>query len=319
MKLVRKYWFLLGLAGVFVITLLEPTAAVARLGVILKQYHGADAVIFLIFLFSGMLLDAGQIRSGISDIPGALIALGLIFLIAPLLAAVVALIPLETGVLLGLFLVAVMPTTLSSGVVMSGAAGGNPAHALFITITANLLCMFTIPATLPFLLGLTGVSASEIAFDRVAVMIKIAFYVLVPLCIGLTVKYKAASYLRSAGPKLHIINQCLILCIVWMGVSQAMPVLEDNWTGMIRAGGLSALFHLGLLSCAFVSVYMFSVPRGRMESIIFMGSQKTLPLSIVLQVTLFPQYGQALVVCVLHHLVSLLIDGFLVGRFGHEK
>lgn len=104
-----------------------------------------------------------------------------------------------------------------------------------------------------------------------------------------------------------------------MGTSQAMPVLEGNWTGMIRAGGLSALFHLGLLSCAFVSVYMFSVPRGRMESIIFMGSQKTLPLSIVLQVTLFPQYGQALMVCVLHHLVSLLIDGFLVGRLGHGK
>ncbi|MBW2597910.1 MAG: bile acid:sodium symporter [Deltaproteobacteria bacterium] len=45
-----------------------------------------------------------------------------------------------------------------------------------------------------------------------------------------------------------------------------------------------------------------------------MGSQKTLPLSVILQVSLFPQYGLALVVCVLHHLVHLLMDGYLVGR-----
>lgn len=319
MELVRKYWFLIGLAGVFALTLLDPTGAVAGLGVMLKQYHGPDVVIFLIFLFSGMLLDPGQIRSGLSDIPGTLMALVLIFLIAPLLAAIFVLMPLETGIFIGLFLVAVMPTTLSSGVVMSAAAGGNPAHALFITILANILCMFTIPATLPLLLDLAGISASEIAFDRLAVMIKIAFYVLVPLCLGLGVKSRAASYLKTAGSKLQITNQCLILCIVWMGVSQAVPVLTSAWMKMLSIGGIAAVFHIALLASAFVVVYMFSVPRGRMESIIFMGSQKTLPLAIILQVTLFPGYGVALMVCVLHHLVMLLIDGFLVGRLGRAE
>ncbi|MFP4000227.1 MAG: bile acid:sodium symporter, partial [Desulfobacterales bacterium] len=292
---------------------------VAGLGVVLKQHRGPDVVIFLIFLFSGMLLDPDQIRSGISDLPGTLIALALIFFIAPLLAAISVLIPMGKGIFIGLALVAVMPTTLSSGVVMSAAAGGNPAHALSITILANVLCMFTIPATLPLLLDLTGISASEIAFDRLAVMIKIAFYVLMPLCIGLVVKYRAASYLKTAGSKLQMINQCLILCIVWMGISQALPVLSGNWSKMVWTGGLAALFHIMLLGCAFIAVYLFSVPRGRMESIIFMGSQKTLPLSIILQVTLFPQYGQALMVLVIHHLVSLLIDGFLVGRMGRAR
>ncbi len=318
-RFVGKYWFLVGLAGVFVATLLDPTGIIVRAGRTLKLYHGPDVVIFLVFLFSGMLLNPEQIRSGLSDISGTLIALVLIFGVAPLLAAAVILIPLDTGVVIGLFLVAVMPTTLSSGVVMSGAAGGNPAHALFITILANILCMFTIPATLPVLLDLTGLSASGIVFDRMAVMIKIAFYVLVPLCIGLGVKYSAAPGLQSAGAGLQKINQCLILCIVWIGVSQAMPVLSRDWSGMIWIGGLTAIFHLLLLGGAFFAVYLFSVPRGRMEPIVFMGSQKTLPLSIILQVTLFSQYGQALMVCVLHHLVSLLIDGFLVGRLGRTR
>jgi hypothetical protein len=45
-----------------------------------------------------------------------------------------------------------------------------------------------------------------------------------------------------------------------------------------------------------------------------MDGQKTLPLSVILQVSLFPQYGLALVVCVVHHFVHLLMDGYLVGK-----
>ena len=37
-------------------------------------------------------------------------------------------------------------------------------------------------------------------------------------------------------------------------------------------------------------------------------------LSIILQVSLFPQYGLALVVCVLHHMIHFLMDGYLVGK-----
>lgn len=314
---IKKYWFLIGLALVFAVTLTDPSGWVADLGLWLKLNHGPDAVIFLVFFFSGMLLDPGQIRSGLTDISGTVMALGLIFIAAPILAALAAFGPLETGLVIGLFLVAVMPTTMSSGVVMSGAAGGNPAHALFITILANVLCMFTIPVTLPLLLQLTDIS-TRVDFDRLAVMIKIGLYVLVPLCMGLAVKAWGSFRLNSAAPAFQLINQCLILCIVWMGVAQARPVLAQNWSVMISIACIVTLFHLALLGCAFLLVRLFSVPRGRMEAILFMGSQKTLPLSIILQVTLFGQYAQALMVCVLHHLISLLIDGFLVGRLGRH-
>ena len=53
---------------------------------------------------------------------------------------------------------------------------------------------------------------------------------------------------------------------------------------------------------------------GRRESVVFMGSEKTLPLSVILQVALFPDYGLALAVCVLHHLLHLVMDAYLVER-----
>jgi len=50
-----------------------------------------------------------------------------------------------------------------------------------------------------------------------------------------------------------------------------------------------------------------------------MGGQKTLVLSVILQVSLFPQYGLALVVCVVHHILHLVMDGYLVGRLRHRQ
>jgi sodium/bile acid cotransporter 7 len=45
-----------------------------------------------------------------------------------------------------------------------------------------------------------------------------------------------------------------------------------------------------------------------------MGSQKTLPLAVMIQITCFPEYGTALLVCVLHHILHLMIDGYLATR-----
>jgi sodium/bile acid cotransporter 7 len=48
-----------------------------------------------------------------------------------------------------------------------------------------------------------------------------------------------------------------------------------------------------------------------------MGGQKTLPLSVILQVTLFPEYGLALAVCVVHHILHLITDAYLVEKLKH--
>ncbi|MGM0452707.1 MAG: bile acid:sodium symporter [Thermodesulfobacteriota bacterium] len=315
LKILEKYWFLVGLALVFAVTLGDPTGLIAEAGRFIKAWRGPDAVIFFIFLFSGFGLNFEQIRAGLTDISGAVIALILIFGAAPLYAALFSLLPIDIALVIGIFLVAVMPTTLSSGVVMSGASGGNPAHALFITVVANCLSVITIAMTLPLLLNLTDLSTA-VDFDQVAVMIKIGFYVLLPLSLGLLVRAAAGALIRRIIPVVSIVNQCLVLAIVWMGIAQAKPVLSGNVAAMGRIVVVVVFFHLLMIATAFLAVFLFRIPRGRMESIVFMGSQKTLPLSVILQVTLFPEYGAALIVCVMHHLASLFIDGFLMGRLG---
>ena len=309
----KKYWFMVGLVIVFVLTLIDPFSIVADFGTLLKQSNGPNVVIFAVFFVSGLMLNAKLIRSGVSDIKGTLLALVLIFVAAPLLGALCSLAPLDTGFLIGVFLVAAMPTTLSSGVVMSGAAGGNMAHALFITIVANGLAIVTTPVTLTWLLVLVGHTAA-VSIDQKAIMVKLVFLVVLPLGLGLGVKIMATTLVNRFSSFFSNANQCMILVIVWMAVS---PVREKILASSLMIGQVAlwvVIYHGALLLVAGLLVRIAGLPAGRRESVIFMGCQKTLPLSIILQISLFPQYEIALVACVMHHIIHLLMDGYLVGK-----
>lgn len=313
LEIIKKYWFILGLLVVCGVTLFDMTETISGVGIWFKMHRGPDTVIVLIFFSSGMILNARQIRDGLLDIKGILTALIIIFIAAPIIAIILSRAPFETGVIIGIFLVAVMPTTLSSGVVMTGASGGNMAHALAITILANVLAVFTIPLVLSLLLALIG-GTTVVSINKPAIMIKIGFLVLLPLSMGLLIKLYATSFIDQFSAKLQILNQCLVLGIVWMAMSQARDTIIAS-SGQIGSVLLLVFcFHGILLVIAGIFITCFKIEKGKRESIIFMGCQKTLPLSVVLQVSLFPQYGLALVVCVIHHMIHLLMDGYLVGK-----
>ena len=225
--LLKKYWFLAGLLCVFIVTVGDTSETVSGIGRWLKMHRGPDAVIVLIFFFSGLSLDVRQIRSGLMDVKCIAAALIVIFMVSPVAGALFGMTSLDTGVIIGIFLVAVMPTTLSSGVVMTGAAGGNMAQALAITILANGLAVFTIPVVLSLLLNLVG-GSTVVYIDKPAIMIKIGLYVLLPLCMGLTIKYFTKSIIDRFALKMQTLNQCLVLGIVWMAMSQARDAIVDS-------------------------------------------------------------------------------------------
>jgi sodium/bile acid cotransporter 7 len=312
LRFIKEKWFLLGLLAISCLTLVDGTGTVAGLGKWFKTHHGADAVILLIFFCSGLILRGEDILRGIVDAKGTLIAMAIIFGIAPCIAYLVGMAPLDPGVRIGLFLVAVMPTTMSSGVVMTGAAGGNIAHALLISVVANGLSMFTVPISLALMLNVGG-DSSALLIDKGKMMIQIGLLVLVPLALGLVLrpnKVRVAAFLRGGVP---VFNQCLILSMIWMALSEARPTVLSSGTQTIVTVALSFLFHALLLATTFGAAFLFGLGPGRRESVVFMGGQKTLVLSVLLQVKLFPDYGLALVFCVVHHFVHLMMDGYLVG------
>ena len=310
---VKKRWFLFGLAAVCLITLVDGSGHVALLGRWCKAQGGAGAVIFFIFLASGLILNNDQIRKGIGDMKGTALALMLIFVMAPVVAYALTLLPMDPGARIGLFLVAVMPTTMTSGVVMTGAAGGNMAHALFITVLANAMSVLTIPLSLGVLLGIGGEGGTA-SIEKGRMMMQIALLVLIPLMIGIVLRPGRAGLAGALHKGVPVFNQAMILAIVWMALSGARGAVLGGGARTLQVLVLAFLFHAALLGIAFVLVKLLRVGPGRRESVIFMGAQKTLPLSVLLQTILFPGYGLALSFCVMHHFVHLMMDGFLIHR-----
>ena len=315
-SLLQKFyrnWFLWGLIIVAVLTILDTTQTISAAGRWVKAQNGPELAIFLIFLLSGLQLDIVQIQSGLKDGTGVLAALVNLFIMAPLIAAVMSQMPLSAGIMIGFFLVASMPSTLSSGVVMTAAAGRNMAHALLITIIANTLAVITIPICLDVLLPLIG-NTAVVTIAKGPIVLKLAGLVLFPLCIGLVLKRTVGHLLGGARVNLNIVNQGLILIIVWMAASQSQLTIMTSSQSLLLMAVLVFAFHAVLLVTAMLLTGLLGIGPGRRESVIFMGAQKTLPLSIVIQVSLFSQYGEALAVCVVHHIVHLLMDGYLVGK-----
>lgn len=308
----KKYWFMLGLVGTALLVITDATESTVDAGRWLKVHNGPDAVIVLIFFLSGLALDTRQILDGLADIKGTLLALLLIFICAPLVAFGFSLYPLQAGLLFGIFLVGSMPTTLSSGVVMTGSAGGNMAHALFITIIASSLSVITIPVTLALLLAGTGESR-VVQIDQFPIMIKIATLVLLPLALGLILRRIQEKRLLSLLPYTTPVSQMGILTMVWMALCVSRQTIVDSLDSLFSIIVMVFLFHLILVLLGFVLTRLLSIVKGRREGVIFMGGQKTLPLSIIIQVSVFPEYGLAVVVCVMHHIIHLVMDAYLTG------
>jgi sodium/bile acid cotransporter 7 len=317
-EIIKKQWFLLGLFLVFLLVIFDKTGTIAQAGIFLKNHNGSSFMIFAIFLLSGLIIEVEQIRDGIKDVKATAAAIGIILIIAPLAAFSLSFIPMETGVVLGLFLVAVMPTTLSSGVVMTGQAGGNMAHALFVTILSNCIAIISIPIILPGLL-LSLQLETDLQIDQKAIFIKLLVLVLMPLLAGLVLK-KVILRIRPAQKKrFSIINQCMIISIVYMSLSGARQVLLTQTTIFFWILPLVILFHLILLSASYGASRLLKIGKRRREAVIFMGSQKTLPLAVMLQITCFPEYGTTLLVCVVHHISHLMMDGFLAVKIKQKQ
>ncbi len=281
-KRLREHWFLLGLLGIAGLTLLDGTGAVAGIGKWLKGHYGPNGVIALIFFLSGLILRSEEIRSGLGDVKGTLAAMATIAVLAPLAAVVLNLLPWTPGLRIGLFLVAVMPTTLTTGVVMTGAAGGNMAHALLITILSNALGVLTVPLSLSLLMGL-GKEMAGVPIDRWALMMQIAWLVLAPLVLGMAFKKKGDALCPAMRRAVPVVNQCLVLAILWMAFSEAKSTVIGGGAQLGIAALLSIVYHAILVAAAFGLSRVLGLGVGRRESVVFMGGQKTLPLSILIQ------------------------------------
>ena len=306
------------LVAASILTVSDTIGVISGPGQWLKHHHAPEVLIAGVFFLSGLSLNTQLIRKGIRDIKATVAALIIIFIASPVLAVLFGFFPMPAGLIIGLYLVAVAPSTLSSGVVMTGAAGGNMAHALLTTVLANCMAVVTVPFTLGVLLKYSG-NQLGVELDITPVIAQVATLILLPLLAGLYAGPRLWGIGRKIKSHSSVLSQLGIVTIVWMGLSEGRETIMSNLDVLFPVILMVFCFHLALIVIAVIMTRLFGLGPGRRESVIFIGGQKTLALSVLLQVSLFPQYGIALVVCIVHHLIHLIMDAFLVQFFKSDR
>lgn len=303
----------------------QPGKALASPGFVGQICIGA------IFFISGLGLKTADIRHAVSEWRGMLLGVVFILGITPLAALVVLELPLEPReFMLGLAVFACMPTTLSSGVLLTRQAKGNFALALLLTVTTNLLGVITVPFMLSALLGST---AGMVSIDPLPLLYKLALSILLPLAVGKGVRELApAVQKRVDGPykrRLSLLSSTFLILVPLMRVSvaneQLRAVTVSQLLAILAAGvGL----HVGYMAVVAPAVALVPIPTPERKAVFLLSTEKTLPVAITViafiadELTSVDAEGNTVdasglmaIPCIVAHLTQVVMDSFLAERW----
>jgi len=314
---ILKNWFVLGLIGSIVISLLVPEIGhTMGFGGITTK-----VLIIVIFLITGLTLPSETILARLGNVKFHIFTQSFIFIFIPLYFAVTA--PLlgriiNEWTLIGLYGIAVLPTTISSNIVFTQASGGNVVATTFNAAVANVTGIFISPLLLSILLKTTGrVMPLE---ELLNIFKSLLLLMLLPIAMGQIVRGFTHDFLNRYdmysrdfiffpeflnakkqnlpkpithrnlpfscdrrlryGKKLRESTSVMILLIVFITISNAVA------TGLfdLRGDGLSialaylALSHILFLAIIFGIAKMLDFSREDRISALYTAPQKTLAM-----------------------------------------
>lgn len=301
----NRYFLPGGLLLAFMIAWFAPET-----GVTLQQKGLIPWMVVTIFVINGYQTQLNAMPFSGKIWFTALIAVVINLVLSPFLGLLTAsLLALPTGAAIGLIVTATVPSTLSSGIVMTHLAGGDNTKALFLTILLNLLGVFTIPFMLPVVLEHVG----SIELSPWPLLKQLVIIVLIPFLCGML-----GRRMLQISPRHIVIRYLPSTCVigtVWMSVSASSETLKEIsllLIGSIIMGAI--LLHAMLLLLCLGSRLVNPSDRGEWIALMFTASQKTLPVAVGVLAALNQPIGVALVACILFHFLQLFVDSILAAR-----
>ncbi|KAG2220281.1 hypothetical protein INT45_009896 [Circinella minor] len=233
--LLKKYWFLLGLAFVIVLGYVVPDVA-RKGGYIRAEWSIKWGAVIIIFLISGLSLRTRILTQTFMRIRLHLLVQIINLIIIPffVFGLVILLfkmhVPMNSLVLMGVVIAASTPTTVSSNVVMTKNAKGNEATALMNAAVGNVLGIFISPALVDTfqepLIEATPENETAQAgghVDFVSVLKQLGITVLIPLVVGQLIQIAFTEPVAKIKVKWRLsdVSSVALLTMVWSVFSDA--------------------------------------------------------------------------------------------------
>jgi sodium/bile acid cotransporter 7 len=278
--------------------------------------------IIILFLMS-FSLNGSRLRDSFRSpgpvIWGTIVNIG----IMPLLAWPLANLFGRPDFALGLMIAAVVPCTLATASVSTRQAGGNDAVSLLITMLTNLISVVLTPLWLKWTVSI------EAEIDPWPVIVSLAAKVLLPTIAG-----QIARLLPVLGDiavkqryRVGIVAQCLVLLIVTKAAVEAGGRLQGQATwptgfDFVVLAVACAGLHAAAMVIAHIGGKRMGLPRVDLIATIFAGSQKTLPVGLLVAAMPAITGGMSLPFItfpiLLFHSVQLMMDSAIADEIARR-
>eukprot|EP00386_Alphamonas_edax_P007210 GDKI01023939.1.p1 GENE.GDKI01023939.1~~GDKI01023939.1.p1 ORF type:complete len:415 (+),score=91.86 GDKI01023939.1:34-1245(+) len=289
----------------------------------------SNVLVALIFLISGLSLKTSEIKEGLTSWMGCLFGVISILVLTPTLAFALIYVPLHPPELsLGIALFALMPMTLSSGVVITKQAGGNTPLALLLTVSTNFVAIFSLPFTVPLLISLytAGSAASDVSvhIDGVQLLVQLLYSILAPLVAGKLLTHVPGvnrCMLRWSKTSKHVSSLFLTL-MVYLNVSKSVGKLRATdplW--LIATAGMGAALQVVYLAFNAAMCWLLGLPTPIKKAVVVCASSKTLPVTVTVVQALPKAVGEGglmLVGAILCHFCQVIIASMVASWWAHH-
>jgi sodium/bile acid cotransporter 7 len=313
----RADWFLLGMIAAALLAWLAPGPG-AKGGVLQPELLN-DLAVALIFFLHGLTLSLAGLRQGALHWRLHLGVQLMVFVVCPLFGMIALSViggRLDASLALGLFYLCALPSTVSSSVALTAAAGGNVPAAVFNATLSSVLGVFLTPLWVGLLIGSAG-GALPIG----SVVLDLVTWLLLPLALGQLCRPLWGAWASRHQSAIHKIDRCAILLLIYTSFCDS--VRSGVWLGSgVPSTLVTVLFSATLLGLLLVlsntlAKRMGLAPVDRIV-LVFCGSKKTLASGVPMARLMFgaqPGLSLILLPIMIYHPLQLVVCGWLARRF----
>ncbi len=313
-KKIRINGFVLGLLGAILVAYFFPQGSE-----MLHIHTVTDVGIGLIFFFYGLNLSFREVRSGLSNYKLHVLIQCSTFLLFPLVILLAKpLLVTGVGELLwvGLFFLAVLPSSVSSSVVMVSLARGNVPAAIFNASISGLIGV----VLTPIWLGLVVDEVQGISFTEV--FLKLIIQIIIPITLGLFLNKRFGDIAKKYKKWLSNFDKSIIVLIVYAAFSHSFITKLFSgmqWTQFVLLYVcVLGLFFLMMFLMNFISKRIFKFPIEDRITALFCGSKKSMVHGSVMAKVMFgnsPHGSLFILPIMLYHVSQIIIIAVIAQKF----
>jgi solute carrier family 10 (sodium/bile acid cotransporter), member 7 len=318
---VQTNGFILGLFAVVGLAFLFPGPG-SRNGW-MRPEQVQNVGIALILFLQGLSMPLEKVRKGAGNWKLHVIIQGFTFVIFPIVgllftAVVQKIWPEEpAGVRDGFLFLCVLPSTVSTSVVLTAVAGGNTAAAILSAAFSNIVGVVLTPLLVGLLLHATGRTTTSGSFGPL--LIEITMLTLLPFTAGVGIRPLIRDWVDSNKKWVNRISNAVILFFVYSAFCDS--VKEKIWqkyglllTGQILAGVVSLFGSVSLL--IYLASHLARLNREDGIACYFCAVKKTLAMGVPLAILIFGSRSDAsliLLPIMFYHPFQLFTNGLLAN------